>query len=251
MTHFRRLLTLLMICSLWAAAGIELRADVAADFDVANRLYDDGKFQEAATAYERLRSAGQTSVALEFNLANSWFKAQRLGLAIAHYHRAKHLAPRDSDILENLAFVRTKVGKGSMPEPWYREWLGWLRTLEWIGLASIVTWFYAGVLFAGRTRPLWGEHLRGYRVVTGLACAVTVLIAVYAIWVDQAHRVGVVILREAKARFSPLEESKEAFSLTDGVEVWVMETQKGWALVEAPNQARHGWMQIQHVHVVE
>lgn len=244
-------MTLLAAWSLWIAAGIELRADIAADFAAANRLYDDGKFQEAATAYERIRSAGQTSVALEFNLANSWFKAQRLGLAIAHYHRARRLEPRDSDILENLAFVRTKVGKGSMLEPWYREWLGWLRTKEWIGLASLVTWFYAGVLFAGCIRPLWGEHLRGYRVVAGLACAATILIAVYAIWVDQTHRVGVVILREAKARFSPLEESKEAFSLTDGVEVRVLETQKGWALVEAPNQSRPGWMQIQHLYLVK
>jgi len=88
-------------------------------------------------------------------------------------------------------------------------------------------------------------------LVTGLACAVTVLIAASALWVDQAYRVGVVILRETKARYAPLEESKEAFSLIDGVEVRVMEIQKGWALVEAPNQARPGWIQLQHLHVVE
>src|SRR5581483_1564421 len=43
-------------------------ADVSSDFDAANNLYAQGRFTDAAAAYEKLLQAGQVSPAIYFNL---------------------------------------------------------------------------------------------------------------------------------------------------------------------------------------
>ena len=83
--------------------------NTAALFDEANKLYEQAKYQEAATAYEKLLQSDPASAALYFNLGNAWFKAGQSGRAIAAYRQAERLAPRDPDLRFNLNFVRKKV----------------------------------------------------------------------------------------------------------------------------------------------
>ena len=60
----------------------------ASDFSAANRLYAEGKFSDAAGAYEKILQTGAQSPALLFNYANAEFKAGNLGMAIAAYRQA-------------------------------------------------------------------------------------------------------------------------------------------------------------------
>src|SRR5208283_3385436 len=76
-------------------AGKLLAADLPADFSAANRLYAQGRFSDAAEAYEKLLQTGAQSPALLFNYANAEFKSGHLGRAIAAYRQAELLAPRD------------------------------------------------------------------------------------------------------------------------------------------------------------
>jgi tetratricopeptide (TPR) repeat protein len=61
----------------------------AAAFDSANKLYEEGKFAEAASAYETLAKSGQSSATLCFNLGNAFFKSGQIGRAIAAYRQAE------------------------------------------------------------------------------------------------------------------------------------------------------------------
>src|SRR6476659_1044175 len=82
-----------------------LRADeVSTAFDQANKLYEQGKYGEAASGYGKLAQAGQVSSALYFNLGNALLKSGELGRAILNYRLAQRLAPRDPDIRVNLRF---------------------------------------------------------------------------------------------------------------------------------------------------
>ena len=75
-------------------------------FDTANKLYEEGKFAEAAAAYESLVQSRQVSAALYFNLGNAWFKSGQIGRAIAAYRQAEQMTPRDPDLRANLQFAR-------------------------------------------------------------------------------------------------------------------------------------------------
>src|SRR5882672_4567327 len=64
-------LILLLLCA-WNVARAD---DVSTAFDQANKLYEEGKFTEAAAAYEKMLRQGRASPALYFNLGNAFFKA--------------------------------------------------------------------------------------------------------------------------------------------------------------------------------
>ena len=117
-------------------------------FDSANRLYEQGKFPEAASAYEGLIRSGPVSPALYFNLGNAWFKSGQTGRAIAAYRRAERIAPRDPDLRANLQFVRNQVqGPTLLPDRWERG-LSRLTVNEWTVLAAVALWLAAPWLAA-------------------------------------------------------------------------------------------------------
>lgn len=62
-------------------------------WDRANTAYINGDYHRAVVLYEEILSRGLSSVKLYYNLANSYFKEDRLGKAILFYRRALRLAP--------------------------------------------------------------------------------------------------------------------------------------------------------------
>lgn len=231
-------------------AGALQAADASAEFTAANRLYEQGKFQEAAAAYERLVNAGPPRASVHFNLGNAWLKSQRLGLAIAEFRRAAVLDPRDPDVRANLALARNKLPKPPQPDPIWSTVLDRLRLAEWMAIAGFATWSFAGVLWLSRLSNALAARLRGWIPLFGAVAVLAVTLAVAAVYAERAHPVGVVVTKETKARYGPLEESKELFNLTDGMEVRVLEIQGDWASVELPGMNRPGWVNLQHMVVL-
>jgi tetratricopeptide (TPR) repeat protein len=87
------------------------------EFENANKLYEHGKFAEAAALYTNLVQSGQVSSALYFNLGNAFFKAGQMGRAIGAYRQAEQMTPRDPDLGANLRFARNQVkGPPCSPE---------------------------------------------------------------------------------------------------------------------------------------
>ncbi|MDE6865054.1 MAG: tetratricopeptide repeat protein, partial [Alistipes sp.] len=79
-------------------------------WDAANAAYLDGNYHEATKAYEQLVAQGYGSAKLFYNLANSYFKQERIGRTILFYRRALRLDPGNADARYNLtvAEARTK-----------------------------------------------------------------------------------------------------------------------------------------------
>src|SRR5689334_19162351 len=105
-THFPT--ALFTFCALLAVVLPMWGQTTAPSFEEANKLYEQGKYAEAAAAYENLAPAHNGSPALYYNLGNAWFKAGQNGRAIAAYRKAEMLSPRDPNLRFNLNFVRKK-----------------------------------------------------------------------------------------------------------------------------------------------
>ena len=106
-----------------------MAADWPAEFNAANKLYAEGKFAEAASAYEKILQSGAVSPALYFNYGNAEFKSGNLGRAIAAYRQAAQLTPRDAEVRANLDFARNQVQGPTLRES------RWSRSAEWLGTA--------------------------------------------------------------------------------------------------------------------
>lgn len=94
-------------------------------WDMANTAYINGNFHSAAEVYEEILSRGVSSVKLYYNLANAYFKEDRIGKAILYYKRALRLAPGNDDIRHNLsvAEARTKDNIEDIPEFFFVTWM--------------------------------------------------------------------------------------------------------------------------------
>src|SRR5881396_2723410 len=188
-------LILLLLCA-WSVPRAE---DVPTAFDQANQLYEEGKFAEAATAYEKMLRPGQASPALYFNLGNAFFKAGQLGRAVLKYRLAERLAPRDPDIRANLKFARNSVGAGAPTPGWWQRWTSRLTLDEWTLLTSGALWLWLGLLALGQWRPALRKSLSGYSATAGVGTALLAL----CLGLESYHRFAVksviVAVREAVA----------------------------------------------------
>ena len=234
---------LLLLC----LAAPSARAAENQDFDAANKLFEQGKFSEAAFAYEKLLDAGQRSAAIYFNLGTAAYKAGHMGRAIAAFRQAERLTPRDPDLRANLQFVRQKVnGEDKSPlAPWH-TWITLLTLNEWAALAAAALWIFFLLLALREFRPALKKSLRA---ITLAAAAAVLLLAAglgAATLASSSNRAAVVIAKEAVVRFGPLEESQVASQLPDGVEVLVLDEKANWLEIRDAT-GRTGWLKRDQV----
>ena len=216
-------------------------ADVSKAFDAANKLYAQGKFAEAAAAYQSLVQSGTASPALYFNLGNAFFKSGQVGRAIAAYRQAEQLTPRDPDLRANLQFARNQVqGPTSRTGRWER-WLGTLSLNEWTGLSVIALWLTFGLLTLRQLRPALARPLRSWTLVAG-AGAVIVFASLALAWRAASLRhTAIVTVSDATVRISPFDESPAAFTARDGAELRVLDRKNDWLQV-TDGTRRVGWV---------
>jgi len=232
----------LLVAVLIALFPAHSRAAVsAAAFESANKLYEEGKFTDAASAYAKLAQSGETSAALYFNLGNAFFKSGQIGRAVAAYRTAEQITPRDPDLRANLQFARNQVqGPTLSPGRWQR-WLGRLTLNEWTVLAAIAVWLWLLLLAARQWRSALKPALRSY--VLSLAVLAGLLCACVAATLRETRftRTAIVITPDAVVRYGPLAESPTAFTVHDGAELRVLDQKDEWLQVSA-GPRRVGWL---------
>src|SRR6266568_2887882 len=139
---------LITLCTLQTHAQVP-----SAAFDAANKLYEQGKFADAAGDYEKLLQTGQASEAIYFNWGNALFKSGQIGRAISAYQQAERIAPRDPDVRANLQFARNQVSGPTLLPDRLSRWLGNLSLNEWTVLASGAIWLWLLLLTLRQGRP--------------------------------------------------------------------------------------------------
>jgi tetratricopeptide (TPR) repeat protein len=222
-------------------AGKLLAADAVGGFAAANKLYAEGNFSGAATAYETILQNDGQSAALWFNCGNSEFKAGRLGKAIAAYRHAELLAPRDAELHANLAFVRNQVQGASLRESQWQKWVGSLSLNEGTVLTALFFWGMCGLFIIRQIRPALVPRLR---TVTRLMVALTAFSGGVLVLQAADHfnsAVAVVTAPDATARSGPWDDAQVVFNSRDGAELKVLDRHDDWVQV-ADATGKIGWL---------
>jgi tetratricopeptide (TPR) repeat protein len=230
---------------LWSAF-VARAADSSTAFDQANRLYEQGKFAEAVSAYEAFTLSNPPTASLWFNLGNAAYKSGQLGRAIAAYRLAERLTPRDAALRANLQFVREKIYSDERTRLPLVKSIVRLATLnEWTALTVVFFWATFFVLAMGE----W-THRRYFKTAATFFCATVAMgIGLTAAIQDQRTGEAIVVAREVTARFGPLDESQAAFQLRDGAEAQVLDAKGVWIQVRDAEK-RVGWVRLGEVIVL-
>jgi tetratricopeptide (TPR) repeat protein len=230
----------LIICSLVVAMPA-----IAGDFKSANALYDEGKFAEAAAAYEKIEPK---TAHVYYNLGNALFRQGKLGLAILNYERARRLSPRDPDILANLRFAQQKLGVDEVNSP-PRAWLRFLRSTvesrtgtEWNVYELVGLWL--SLLAVGAS--FYFPKMRTGLLIVSVTGFVGFAVSTFAFVNQRALAEAIVTASDTEARFAPLSDSTVHFKLAEGTKVAIREDRGQWLFVERAD-GQQGWVKAETI----
>ena len=211
-------------------------------YNEGNRLYARKDYAGAAAAYQAALSEGPSAVVL-YNLGNAEFKAGQMGRAILAYRRARYLAPRDADILSNLAFARSYRADKTMaaPGPLARAFDQVFHALSHRESTTLAAF---GFLLAALGLGWWIVRRGAAAIVAASLFAALALFALVTQFVWKAEidaRPAAVIVPEVNALSGPSDDAKEILLLHDGSEVSVREVRGDYVLAQLPGGGG-GWI---------
>lgn len=196
-----------------------------------------GLFMGTVFAQAEATPAGYSGAGF-YNLANSYARAGKPGMAILNYERARLLVPEDADLEANLRYVRRSAHLPDEPRTAFDRIAGIASPmlLSWIGalgLAVIGACAVAAQL-SSRHRRLRVAILLGGVLMVGLTVSNGI-----ALW-PKLHE-GVVIAAASPARVSPVPMGDPLFVLPEGETVRVAAEHEGFTLVQT-RSGRTGWV---------
>jgi tetratricopeptide (TPR) repeat protein len=225
-------------------------------FEDAERLYNGGRYSEAAAQYESLLAEGTEDGHLYYNLGNAFFKSGRLGKAVLAYERALRLMPGDEDVRANLAFANEMIADAvSGPElPGYLAWAIDLYRgsspdtfAALLSIAFILGGAAGSCLLLGcgaRFRVPLFYFLGGLLVLAVLSGA-----ALSGKLAPADEEQAVVLSARSEVRSGPGETNPQLAEIHEGLKLTVRSRRDDWFQVTLPNGLT-GWVLEKDVEII-
>ncbi len=222
-----------------------------------NAYYQQGKFNDAREAYERILNNGYTSGALLFNLGNTYYKLGNIAKAIVYYERARKLIPGDDDLLHNLQLANLQIADRIEPTPKLFIWDAWdgiknaftLGSITWIGYCLYVACLaFVGMFIISRSYSLRKVSLLS---AVGLFVLLVFSIGIFSGKLSETLSTddAVVMASLATVKNSPDVRSSDAFVLHSGVKVRITDRVNDWLKIRLAD-GKVGWIEEKTVEVI-
>jgi hypothetical protein len=181
--------------------------------------------------------AGYSAAGL-YNLANSYARSGKPGMAVLNYERAGLLAPNDPDIEANLRYVRESSRLPAESRNWFDRTFRVASPplLAWIGVIGLL--IAGGSLLAGRFYSRY-RSLRLVATFAGIALAALTVGNGVLVW-PKLHE-AVVITGGTPVRVSPVPMGDPLFVLPEAETVRMAAEHEGFVLVQT-RAGRTGWV---------
>jgi tetratricopeptide (TPR) repeat protein len=213
-----------------------------------NMLYEQGKFEEAITHFEKAAEHAE-SAELYYNLGNAYFKTNQIPQAILNYERALKLTPNDTDLQYNLKLANTlikdKIEK--LPELNLTQW--------WRGLTLSIPvdiWAWGAVgLMAGAVLLLIIFFVSGIRAIRMLTFYTGILLIILSIVsynradaaqsLIQATTEAIIFSPKVDVKSSPTDDGINVFILHEGSKVRILKESGEWYNIRIASGSE-GWI---------
>jgi len=239
-------LTLLIICLISSFAFADKNLDIQSLFLEGNKLYEQGKYEEAINKYNKILDMGFCSGPLYYNLGNASFKLGLLGSTILYYEKAKRLMPRDPELRFNYKYVKSLLKDNINAEK--KNWI--LRSLEkisefmsfgrWIGYVAFLWLILICMLILIILFPRIRNMLR-YAIGIVIICLIFFSICTLINYKIHSLPAAIILPKEVIVRYGPGDAEVEAFILHEGTRVEVVKIQDDWIQVRLADE-KTGWL---------
>jgi tetratricopeptide (TPR) repeat protein len=220
------------------------------ELQIANALYENGRYAEAALAYEQMAAQGVHDSAVYYNLGNTYFRQGDVGRAILNYQRAAQLAPRDADIQANLALARAQAidqfpAESSSPLDNFANAARRYLNINEMALLALGAWFLFGLVWLVYRQMENGrgkEGLQTLLILSGLFMVLATFSLGSRIYVENNRQQAVVIAAVVDVSAGPSADTITEFDLHSGAEIELLEQRGDWVLLSLPGGQIQGWV---------
>ncbi len=232
-----------LMCEVWGQDGSK-----------GDSLYRTGDYEGAIECYEKIIADGYTSADLHYNLGNSYYRTEQLGLAILNYERALRLEPGMSDARQNLQLANSKTVDRItvLPRFFVVDWYNALITR-----ATPHTWRILFLLFLALTGvslvTLFLTHRITFKKISLLTLLLFALLSLFSLFFlfksthyYNSHREAIVIEPSVTVKSSPETESVDKLILHEGTKVTITENLAGWNKITLADGTT-GWCQEENL----
>jgi tetratricopeptide (TPR) repeat protein len=226
-------------------------------FSGANKLYQEGKYAEARTAYESILANGYESEHLFLNLGNTCFRVGDIAGAILNYERGLRLAPRDEDLQFNLDLVSMMTVDRIAATPRLFIWDYWdsvkglfsLHAIFWMTYGAwVLTFVFLSLLTLAASFSLRRVSLFG-SIGAGFVFLLFLLVAVSRNADLSRTDRGVIMSDIVSVKNAPDSRSTDAFVLHSGTQVQITDGVGGWIQIRLAD-GKVGWVEEASVAVI-
>ena len=224
--------------------------DAYAIFKQANEYYNQGQYEKAIEAYQRIESMNTISAELYFNLGNSFYKSNNIAESIFYYEKALLLNPQDKEIRDNLGYAQNMRIDAieTIPLSFFQS-LGnkiifflSIKQLSILALLSVLFSLCAYIVFResmDSSRKRTSFTLSILFLVTGLASFGLSRIALSE---EQKDRPAILFGKEVLLRAEPNQGSEVFVTLHEGTKVDILEIFEDFSKIKLAN-GQTGWIE--------
>ena len=243
---------------LFASVSATMAQPTSAErWEMGNKAYMDGAYDKAVEEFSAILEGGEYSMELYYNLANAYFKMEKIGKAILYYNKALRIAPSQEDVLHNLAIAetRTKDKITAVPEFFLHRWMRVVRNsvscnawgaLSLLFFALILT-FALLFLLASRL----GVRKAGFY---GALCSMLLFVATTAFAISSRNDIltedeAVVMSSAISVKSSPDRSATDLFVLHEGTKLRIVAEFDEWVEVVIAD-GKKGWTERKNIETI-
>lgn len=246
----------LMIFACTISAGAQDYRDSL--WNAATGAYSEGRWEDAASAYENLLDVAGVSPQLYYNIGNAFFKAGEYHKAILNYERALKADPSYSDARFNLSLANERIQDrlDAVPEFIFKTWMRNVCYLLSSNAWAVLSIICFGLFLAlGLLYLLASSHAARK---TGFYGAVGILLLFclslgFSKWQSGDYLkadAAIVMKPVSSVKSSPSGSSaKDLFVLHEGTKVKVLDSVGEWVNIEL-SDGRQGWVRNGEIEVI-
>lgn len=227
-------------------------------FNQANKFYKDGNFEQARNNYELLISKGIENEVLFYNAGNTYFRLNKIGLAILYYEKALKLSPLDKDIIANLKYANLqKIDKDVQTEfnP-FTKFILFVYNLfsvnSSIAFASLSYFLLIGLiillLYSNKILIKKNFLYYGIYIIAPIFIIMTILSAI-KISNNKNLVYGIILAPQVEVKSGPGEDYTISFPLHEGSKIRIKQSQENYYLILLPN-GYNGWVKKETVGII-
>jgi tetratricopeptide (TPR) repeat protein len=237
---------------------VEISAYTPKDsFKKGNELFNAGQYQGAAEIYNTLLDSGYHESEIYYNLANTYFRMDKIPLAILNYERARKLNPGDDDINFNLKLANLRIVDKFEAVPklfiyeWYEKTVRLFYSGVWGYIAVISSWvFFITLIFLFYSRL---ANVRKFMVtlafISLLLLVVSGILGYKAYQFENATNEAIIFNPSVYVKSAPDPGSTDLFILHDGTKVIITESIDNWIQIRVEN-GDIGWIKQNEVEII-